>query len=263
MFVGHRLGGLCVDECAQVMRLLFDRRHWWLTLLIVVGAIVMVALGVWQLGRLADRQAQNSRTRAELAGPPVDLNHAARADLLAMEFRAVEATGTYDFGQEVVLLRQRWVTRPGVHLLTPLRLAGVADAVLVDRGWVPLEDADAARRAQYAAPSGEVTVRGVLRVPPMDTGFSLPEPAVMPGSRQTEWNVVRLDRLARQLPYPLLPVYLQLAPDPNSTGLPARPEVSVDLSDGSHLSYAVQWFTFAAVTLGAYAVYLRGRARQT
>jgi cytochrome oxidase assembly protein ShyY1 len=81
-------------------------------------------------------------------------------------------------------------------------------------------------------------------------------------------EVQRLDlvRLSRQFT-DLAPVYLELVSSSpaEADGLP-QPVVRPDLSEGSHLSYAVQWFIFAgAVVVGwvlAVRLSIRRRANQ-
>ena len=38
--------------------------------------------------------------------------------------------------------------------------------------------------------------------------------------------------------------------------------VEIDLSDGPHLSYAIQWFAFATILLVGYAAYVRSRGAE-
>jgi surfeit locus 1 family protein len=147
------------------MLTLFSRR-WILTTLLAIAAIgVLIRLGVWQLDRLAQRREFNARVVAQQQAEPLTLDNATlAADLLNMEYRAVVVTGQYDFAQQVVLRNQAWQTLPGVHVLTPLVISGTDQAVLVDRGWIPQEDATPDKRNKYDEP-GRVTVRGVLRRP--------------------------------------------------------------------------------------------------
>jgi surfeit locus 1 family protein len=51
--------------------------------------------------------------------------------------------------QEVALRNQVWNDQIGVHLLTPLKISGSDLAVLVDRGWVPVQDFDSHDWSQY------------------------------------------------------------------------------------------------------------------
>jgi surfeit locus 1 family protein len=207
----------------------------WTRKTLVFGALALAAgalflrLGVWQLHRLEERRAANAEIRRLLGEPALRLT-GADADSAALEellWRRVEAEGRFDAGREVVVRGRTWRGSPGVGLLTPLDLDG-GGVVWVDRGWVPSPDAEHVDAGRYAEP-GLVRVRGFLR--PATPGEEL-------GARPS----AVLDRV----------------PDP-AAPRPPVPRGEPELSDGPHLSYAVQWFAFAAIALGGYAAYLRSR----
>lgn len=241
------------------MLALFNRRWWWTTLLVIAAMGVLVRLGLWQLDRLAQRRAFNARVMAQQAAAPLTLDDQSfGSNLLDMEYRAVVVTGEYDHAQQVLLRNQVWDDQPGAHLLTPLVISGTDRAVLVDRGWIPSEDSTPDKRGQYDEP-GIVTVRGVVRRPQTRPDFGgAPDPQLTPGqTRLDAWNIVNLERISRQVSLSLLPVYIQQAPDPAWTALPYRSQPQLDLSEGPHFSYALQWFTFAAILAVGYPVYVR------
>src|SRR5215217_2504887 len=125
----------------MVFRRMLNRKWLLTTILVIAAAAVMVRLGIWQLDRLAQRRAFNARVLAQIDQPVLDLSgEALGADLANMEYRKVKVTGEYDFSQEVALRNQAMNGQWGVHLITPLRIAGTDQAVLVDRGWIPGED---------------------------------------------------------------------------------------------------------------------------
>jgi cytochrome oxidase assembly protein ShyY1 len=65
--------------------------------------------------------------------------------------------------------------------------------------------------------------------------------------------------IAPLLPYPVHSLYLVARDSAAGDSVPVRLEPPV-LSDGPHLSYAIQWFAFAAIALvGAAAVIRRER----
>jgi len=244
---------------------LFSRR-WILTTLLAIAAVgVLIRLGIWQLDRLAERRAFNARVIAQIKAEPLALDGSTLdADLLDMEYRAVIVTGQYDFSQQVVLRNQVWTNQPGVHLLTPLVISGTNKAVLVDRGWIPQEDATPDKRSRYDEP-GTITVRGVLRRPQARPDFGgVPDPLLAPGqTRLDAWNIVNVERISQQVNVPMLAVYIQQAPDTERTAPPYPSEPKLDLSEGSHFSYALQWFTFAAILAIGYPVYVNRHAQQS
>lgn len=240
---------------------LFSRRWLPATLLVLLASAVMVRLGIWQLDRLEARRAFNARVLQQAAEPQLALDAASLdLDLYSMEYRPVQVSGEYLPADAVVLRNQVWLTefgsQVGYKLLMPLRIAGTDTAVLVDRGWIPPESVD--NLAQYA-PASAVTVSGQLRR--AETDFSLgfnADPTLAAGQqRLAVWNRLDLPRLAEQMDTPLLPVYVQVLPQGEQSQPPFANPPELDLSEGSHFGYAVQWFSFAALLLAGYPYYAR------
>lgn len=214
-------------------------------------AITCVALGIWQIARLHQKQQFNAAVRAGLAAPPapVDSLLPDGVDPLAVRYRRVEAAGTYDTAHEFVLYGRTQSSQAGNHMLTPLRLAD-GRAILVDRGWVPL-DVDEPGARSVAPPPGDVQVEGVLFSsdgdPPGAVGHA--------GVTQTTLARVDLAKIQSQLPYPIAPDYVLLQrQSPSQPGLFPEPAPLPELSEGPHLSYAVQWFTFAVIAIAGFVV---------
>ncbi len=239
-----------------MLKTLFSRRWIGTTLLVLAALAVMSRLGVWQLDRLAQRRAFNARVSAQMAQPPLELSGAALdADLPAMEYRAVVVIGEYDHAQQIAIRNQVWGNRLGVHLLTPLVIAGSDQAVLVDRGWIPLEDYQSGDWSAFDEP-GRVTVQGIIRrsQPQPSVGGRLDQPQT--GERLDAWNFVTLEMIGEQMPYSLLPVYIQQAPEEGRSEMPYRSLPEVELTEGPHLGYAVQWFLFAITLAIGYPIFV-------
>ncbi len=229
------------------------------TLLAAAGVFALIRLGIWQLDRLEWRRAFNARVAAQLYAPLLDLNQEIPFDhLYDMEYRSVTVRGVYEHTQEVLLRNQVWEDRLGFHVLTPLRIEGSDYAVLVDRGWIPFDQAGQELRTRFNEP-GIVQVSGMIRRGQEKPDFGgVPDPTLRPGeSRLDAWNVVNLPRIQEQTDLPLLPIYILQTPDPAWNSLPYRSDPEIELSEGSHLSYAFQWFTFAAILAAGYPFFIR------
>jgi surfeit locus 1 family protein len=235
-----------------------SRRLWWSALIVLIGMAVMVRLGFWQLDRLAQRRAYNAALAHQLALPPLPLAGDTlpvelrdSGDLTALKNRSASARGTYDFSHQVVLKLQNWEGAPGVHLITPLLIEGGSRAVLVDRGWVPYTEATPESQRQFDEP-GPVTVTGLIQL-----SQPLPAASSQPAGPQAEWYRLDIAAIQAQMPYPLLPITIQQSPPPGgNVKLPYRVEPVLDLSDGPHLSYAIQWYSFALIFGGGYIYYV-------
>ncbi len=212
-----------------------------------------VRLGIWQLDRLHGREDANAAIAAAEAMPPRPLTTltATTADPSSLRFQPTVAAGTYDPAHEVLLYgRSSAEGKTGDQVLTPLRLND-GTAVIVDRGWIPL-DQDVPVTGDAAAPTGKVEVAGVLFPP---DAISSPGATVTPVDRVTE---VDLGQIGAALPYPILPIYVLLQrQEPVQTGGLPQPPPLPPLTNGPHLSYAAQWFGFAAIALIGFVVLAR------
>jgi surfeit locus 1 family protein len=237
---------------------MFGRRWLLATVLVLAGGAVCIRLGIWQLDRLAQRRAANAHFAAMQAVPPLFLPGDSAQDLPALEFRAIEASGRYDFSQQVVLLNQVYQDRYGYHLLTPLVFAD-GSAVLVDRGWIPADgNPGRAAWAAYDEPAvAEVT--GIVRASRSQADIGgRTDPPLNPGQPGLDaWLFPNIPRLQEQMTYRLLPVYIQLDPVPGDVQPPIAYQVEVEITEGPHLGYAMQWFSFAAILLIGYPFYIR------
>ncbi|MGH2794499.1 MAG: SURF1 family cytochrome oxidase biogenesis protein [Actinomycetota bacterium] len=238
-------------------RFLLTRR--WLTagLVVLAAAVTMIALGLWQLRRADEVKSANRLVRARLAAGPVAIDEVlgSESDRATAVYRRVEAAGSYDVAAEIAVDNRSSEGRPGRHLLTPLVTPG-GKALLVDRGWIPLDtEAEAAR-----PPSGRVTVVGVLFPSERKGTFG---PAIPATGRLTRVPRIDVARIGEQLAYPVYPLYARLVSQtPGQPGeLPSPPGLP-ELSDGPHLSYAVQWFLFTAVAVAVFAALARKEARK-
>lgn len=225
--------------------------------IIVTVAIAFVSLGLWQLDRLAEVKAENATIAARLDGSPRPLG-----DVLAdmgedAEYAPVEVTGRFVPDEEVL---QRSRDRNGVngfHVLTPLE-TGRGEAVLVRRGWVPFE-LDTPPVAEAAPPAGEVTVTGYLeRSEPQPEGFGQRDPDDGVLERVFRADTARIDR---QTSADLVQGYVVHLEEqtPGQPGALPHPPDRPELDEANHLSYALQWFSFAAIALIGYPVVLRKR----
>jgi len=261
MMSGH-IGTIEVHKPSGIPLLRMFSRRWILaTVLVLAATAVMVRLGIWQLDRLAQRRVFNARVQAQMAQPVLDLTSTTLgADLTSMEYRAVTVRGTYDFDQQVALRNQVKDNEPGVSLLTPLKIQGTDTYILVERGWVPGIEANPVGWRTYDKP-GMIEVSGIIRRSQSKPDFGQrADPIPAPGEEPLRlWYFANVEAIGRQLPYKLLPAYVQQAPDPAWTGLPYPSLPELDLTEEPHQSYALQWFSFAAVLLFGYPFFIRKR----
>jgi len=240
---------------AALRRLLLRPRWILFSLLALAVFAIFLRLGFWQLDRLTERRALNARVATNVAQPPLVMDGASLpANLSEMEYRSVEVTGEYDFSGQVGLRNQIWNGQPGLHLLTPLVISGGEAAVVVDRGWIPMTDSNRADWVKYNQ-DGTVTVKGVIRRP--NTG-NPNVPQVRDSSGQVElWSGPDVGGIQKQVARPLVPMYIQASLQAGHSGPPYQKDPVIDLSEGPHLGYALQWFAFAAIAAIGYPLLIR------
>ena len=242
----------------KIFRAMFSRRWIVATLLVLVGGVVCVRLGIWQLDRLEQRRAFNAHVEAMWAAEPITLNGQSADDLTTVEYRAVIVSGTYDFENQVALRNRYFQDVYGYHLLTPLVLED-GSAVLVDRGWIPADGNDVPGDWRKYDQPGLVTIQGQIRLGQAKPDLGgVPDPTLTPGQTRLDfWNIVNLERIQNQFPYPLLKVFIQPDVDPSDIEPPVPSQPEIELTEGSHLGYAIQWFTYATILVLGYPFYLR------
>ena len=146
-----------------------------------------------------------------------------------------------------------------MHLVSPLVLAD-GRVVMVNRGWVPSPDGISAD-VRPLRTTGPVRVSGVLLPITSEADRGLPirrahgrgqhlaprgpgsGAGAQPGAAASPW-------------------YLQQLPAEGAdAGSPPLPEPLPSLSEGNHLSYAVQWFSFAAIGIVGLAILVLRRRK--
>jgi surfeit locus 1 family protein len=236
-----------------------------IALVVTAVAAACVRLGFWQLDRLQQKRTLNARMRAALARPPVPFGSMPVESLAG---RRVVIRGDYDERHQLLLAARTDGGAPGVHVVTPLMPAtddGDAttprrsEAVLVDRGWLPSDDAATARPQEYPEP-GALEVIGIADQAPRATRaryYTLEADSVELYSALR----VDLDSLAARLPYALSPLIVRQLPGPGVPPLPKRVPPK-PLDETMHLSYAIQWFLFAVILVVGSIALARSRRRQ-
>lgn len=206
----------------------------------------LVALGAWQVERLAwkrDRIAQVDRrlAAAPIAAPGPSAWHHATA------YTRVTVSGALRNDRETFV--QAVTARgPGFWLLTPLE-TDRGFTVLVNRGFVPLD------RHRDPPPTGPVTLSGLLRLTEPNGGFLRGNDP--PADRWYSRDVAAIAR-TRGLSMPA-PYFID-ADAATSPGSP-RGGLTVVRFRNHHLEYALTWFAMAALLAGTLA-WLAWRGRR-
>ncbi|MGB7874642.1 MAG: SURF1 family protein [Anaerolineales bacterium] len=245
------------------LRAIFSRQWLLATVLVLAGGALCVRLGIWQLDRLEQRRAFNAHIEAMWATEPMILTGQTISDLTTMEYRAVQVSGMYDFENQIVLRNRYYRNQYGYNLLTPLLLDD-GTAVLVERGWIPADGNDSPAGWRKYDLTGRVTVQGQIRLGQAEPDLGgVPDPTLAPGQTRLEfWNIVNLERIRKQVSYPLLPIFVQPDVDLEDTQPPIPFQPEIELTEGPHFGYALQWFTFATILVFGYPFYVSRQIKE-
>jgi surfeit locus 1 family protein len=213
--------------------------------------VAFAALGTWQIGRANDKQGLQDRF-ADRSAPPAD---GLPESPLALTRAQIE--GEYDNRHAFLVDNRVFEGRAGVHVLSPFRVAGTSQNVLVNRGWLPMP-ADRGALPSIPAITGKVTVTGHLDLV-RQPGLTVGDADQLGGEAWPKLlTYPELPALESALGEPLYPMTLYLAPgQPGALeGLNWNP---FPMTAARHRGYALTWF---ALLLGcAVAWFILGMQR--
>ena len=229
-----------------------SRRPWTAQALLVllaalVGIALTVSLGLWQLGRAAEKNAlaqarEQQRLLEPLQAAQLQLDPAPLQTLL---YRRVQLQGQWLHAHTVFLENRQMQGRPGFFAVTPLQLSAPgAPVVLVQRGWVPRAFTDRSLVPTLPRPAGTVQVEGVLAPWPSRI-YDFGETGEGPIRQNLDFASYR-----RSTGLALLGLSVQQS-GPAEDGL-WREWPQVASGAEKHHGYAFQWFALATLILALY-----------
>lgn len=228
----------------------YAKRPKWLVSHIFVSAMIAVFIwaAVWQLSRLADREAANEEILARSEAPSMTVAEALAggADPATLNYVRIADTGVWQDPELVRVANRSLGGRAGDWQIGTFRTDDEI-VILVNRGFLGRDDA--------AGPAVDGSIQGWLQTSREKDGyFGAPDSGE--GDRVPRLNVSLLSDRAGGA---VAPLWLQMASNSDPVDFP-EPVPLPPIDSGSHLSYAVQWFSFAALTVTFYALILRKKA---
>ncbi|KAJ4384306.1 surf-like protein [Didymella sp. IMI 355093] len=147
--------------------------------LIILAIIPLTAflLGCWQVQRLGWKTELIARFEDRLTFPALELPLRIDESMVdAFDYRKVYATGVLRHDQEMLIGPRLQDGEDGYTVVTPLERfdeKGRSSKILCCRGWIKKDAVKQWFRRQHGAlPEGEVTIEGLLRVPPKGNMFT-------------------------------------------------------------------------------------------
>ncbi|MBX5082970.1 SURF1 family protein [Rhizobium lentis] len=217
-------------------------------------AATLIALGTWQVERLAWKRDLIARVEERVHASPVPAP--ARADWAKVnavddEYRRVTVAGTLANDKETLVYAST-ALGPGYWVITPLMLAD-GTAVLVNRGFVPTDRRDPASRREGQLP-GPIEITGLMRM--TEPKGSLLQSNDVAADRWYSRDVAAIAQkrgLSAVAPY-----FIDADAAANPGGLPVG-GLTVIHFPNNHLVYAITWYGLAAMVLALLVFIFRGK----
>jgi surfeit locus 1 family protein len=213
----------------------------------LVAVALFVRLGIWQWHRAQEKEALQRQFDAG-GQQVVPLRSGSTASL--PRYAQIRVDGSYDTAHQFLLDNLSHDGHPGFEVLTPLHLEN-GHTLLVNRGWLPMTGSRSELPDVSLQANGERAVTGRLDNLPV-VGISLghvPPPAGSTWPKLASFPTMA--DLSAALGVPLEARQLLLSPAEPFGYLRAW-QLNGGFGPGRHLSYAVQWWGFAALALVLY-----------
>ncbi|KAF2856531.1 SURF1-domain-containing protein [Plenodomus tracheiphilus IPT5] len=164
-----------LDRPAKMARV--GKQHGWGLIILATIPVTAFILGCWQVQRLGWKTELVARFEDRLTFPPLELPLRIDPEVVKdFDYRRVYATGVLRHDQEMLIGPRMLDGEEGYTVVTPLERKdskGNVHKILCCRGWIKKDTAAQWFRKQSGAlPEGEVTVEGLIRIPPKGNMFT-------------------------------------------------------------------------------------------
>ena len=223
----------------------------WPTLISLPILVLSLSLGVWQMERREWKRDILDRLTTNQAAAPMPLDDLLRGDPLRHEYGRVKIAGSFVHDKEFHLAARSLKNKVGLQLVTPFKTDD-GRILLFNRGWIPSEKKEPAKRAEGQG-TGRVELTGIVRRNQERRQFA---PENVPD--KNVWfhvDVPLMRRLAGAPPdLKLDAFFLDADVAPNPGGVPIGGQTRLDIPN-DHLKYAITWFLMVLALAGVYLAY--------
>ena len=198
----------------------------------------------WQFERGTLRHDRNNQIEARADLPAISITQAVK-DSSEYEWRKITAAGEFDSSRQILLRNRYFEGKYGFEVLTAFKDQSGAQ-FWVDRGWVQAGATATIAPQIPAAPTGEVSITGRLRLDrslPQGKFFALPTSdrggLISEANAQSSNTKIGIDST----------FYIDLLSGDRPALTPEVPAELPELSDGPHFAYALQWIIFGGLVI--------------
>jgi cytochrome oxidase assembly protein ShyY1 len=201
-------------------------------------------LGEWQFGRLDDKRDRNAVIEANAHEDPVPVG-----DVLAPgepvaeteEYTVVEATGTYEVDDTLIVRYRTRDGAQGVDVVVPL-VTDDGTALVVDRGWLAYDGPPADATDEVPAPPvGEVTITAWVRADGEGGSTEVSDGGMRAISSTAVGDALDLEVYGG---------FVELLSEDPAPAESLEPAEEPDTGEGPHFFYGLQWWFFGLLAVG-------------
>ncbi|HTE38142.1 MAG TPA: SURF1 family protein [Reyranella sp.] len=223
----------------------------WPTIIMLPIFLFSLSLGVWQMERRAWKRDILDRIATNQAAAPLTLDELLKGDPLRFEYGRVRVSGSFLHDKEFYLAARSLKDKVGMQVVTPLRTDD-GPIVLFDRGWIPSERKEPAKRAEGQL-AGKVDLVGIVRRSQIKRQFAPDNDPARNFWFHVDVPVMR--QMAGGAADPVLDsFFLEADATANPGGIPVGGQTRLDIPN-DHLQYAITWFLIALAGAGVYLAY--------
>ena len=221
---------------------------------------LLIALGMWQLGRAEQKRNFFEQQKQGLASTEVlDLSNSIEDNINSLRYKKVQTVGHYDKAHQFLLDNQITSGKVGYLVMTPFIMDRPSKAaVLVNRGWVPLNQ-DRSQLPDINIINGKVTLKGRINNFP-GVGIKLAGAEIPTSGWPSVLQVIDARVLSEKLGYPVAAFQIELDKE-SPEGFKREWQVTTIMPPEQHIAYAVQWFALAATLTALFFWYSIKRSK--
>lgn len=228
-----------------------SRKAWWVLIITLAMTAITINLGLWQLRRADQKQQISERLHRQAQLPPLSTSQLLAQDLVLANTlqRQASVSGRWLPDHNVFLDNRQMSQRVGFYVVTPLQLSAPGQPILiVQRGWIPVNQQNRQQLATIHTTDTEVTITGILSAQ-VSQSFALGQDAGGPIRQNLE-----LAKYTKEIGKSVLPFVLiqtsEDAPGPGMTLQRNWPAITAGIE--KHLGYAFQWFLLSGLLVALY-----------
>jgi cytochrome oxidase assembly protein ShyY1 len=193
---------------------------------------LFIRLSDWQFDRYNQRISNNETTSLSLLSEPELVENVDQLNGL-IDWQRVSLNGTFIDKESRLIRKQYLESNLGFYVITPF-VTDTQLKILINRGWIPIGESASVVQTIPPAPAGNIKITGHIQ----SFDNTKINPSDLPENQMNFLQSSYFNNLSNTNKY------IQL----DSSNLLESEVISIPLpviSNGPHLSYAIQWILFA------------------